>query len=70
MRDKVFKGCPSPIKKIHSFDIEMPEDITDEIDKTLAEIEGYLYQTANKKILSDKKQKLISKISKWRYSFR
>jgi ribosome-associated translation inhibitor RaiA len=70
MRDKVFKGCASPIKKIHSFDIEIPDDITDEIDKTLTEIEDYLYHISNQEILSDKKKKLISRISRWKYSFR
>ena len=70
MRDKLFKGNSSPIKKIHSFDIEIPEDITDEIDKTLKEIEDYLYHPEDRVELSGNKKKLISKISKWKYSFR
>jgi ribosome-associated translation inhibitor RaiA len=68
MRDKAFKQACTPVKKINSFDVEIPEDITDEIDKTLAEIESYFDQKNDKSIFSERKRKLISRISGWKIS--
>ncbi len=76
MKDK-FDGKEQPIRNVKSFNIDIPEDITDEIDRTLFEIDKYILGTrpeqqidAENTILSDRKKKILSKISKWKYSFR
>ena len=68
MRYRVFKSLATPVKKINSFDIEIPEDITDEIDKTLAEIEACFDNTGDKSMLSKRKERLVSRISRWKIS--
>lgn len=77
MKDRFYNGKHMPVESISSFDVEMPDNITDEIDKTLLEIDRYILGTrpedqisSEKEILSDRKRKIISKISKWKYSFR
>ena len=70
MKDRFFNGKCLPVSKVSSFDIEMPEDITDEIDKTLFEIDKYMLGTQPEEAFSDRKRKIISKISKWKYSLR
>ncbi len=67
MKDRFYNGKYLPMSKINSFDIEIPEDITDEIDKTLFEIDKYILGTQPEEVLSSRKRKIISKISKWKY---
>ena len=70
MKDRFFNGKSLPTSKVSSFDIEMPDDITDEINKTLFEIDKYILGTQPEEVISHRKRTIISKISKWKYSLR